>query len=812
MAMTEHNKKRIYEWTELTPRQEVSNRSIFRVQQLSNELKDQLNEIPLFNECNIGTVKKVLFATRDELHEHRSETSQDGKRWYNFRLCESYYFPKEVRTWLQADDTRIDRFKCLFDAAKIADAATKCRFETFKTAVNDPNDGQGRRMAVEQLVTALAVLPYRGVLLEALEKAFCLYDEPVTRTGCFYFAPEKNRRREGNHEFTFSPFTGFVLDCGQSTTKEMPPIEFSNEINSNEGLPGALTTLFNDFLLPFTRAYDKFKKPKDKDYNSSPYCEDNEDLIGFVVPAYDIWDDTQWLGGMAGWLVICLEPGKDIATFFTSADDQEKRAALCKHSWIDFTHLVRTYVRRVREAHMRDLLEDYAEMSSNIPPETFFEKHIHEIIGWVKRTGSSSKHRGCHLSEIDIPLVEDGDSLTLTVDEMPDTKWSRYKPCSFPECPKRYAESCAKIDTQRRGCGKMFPPGTRRLCKLFLEELKLIESQRKRGQQSGFLASAHDYSKDIGSVLLRLHEFKEELDHSKERILGKTKQLSALDGLPATLGDDIAKEVVPWEIPRLDWFAGVRFTNAHLETQTRGVLIPEPIECLSMLEGGTLREINELVRILVWQPIPFKEVKDRERKYKKWAPEKLRLPSTWSALFKFDTGTNSETTAFHERLGERVMRLILDEEITQPTFAYRFPMPLINPECDPEGNRSILWAESASERWKPLDGLLPLFVFSMRFAFQCAWAKTILEEPATALPIVIRTQGLKPGKYELSICFPSPLSEPETELGLLPYHTEWRHQIGHYTDRQTNPWKAQTAHVKHDLRNDNYTITLQALR
>lgn len=804
------DKEKLRDWQKPTAKQEVSNRSILRIQELSNELRDQLNEIPIFKDSNkgkTGSVTKVLFASRDYTHE--LENGADPKnytRWYNFRLCDSYDFPEKVWEWLKYKDTqveRVERFRCLFDAAKEIDEHTQCRFEDFKKAVADTSDLNDRN-AVDQLLIALATVPYRGVLPSTFENVFALKEgDHSFGVPCFRFLPTTKKDANEDYIFECIPYAGF-LSADKSCEEPMPKMKFPGRLASKQD---ELKQLFDHFLLPFTRGVVvDVTEDITKDHTASPYWKDSSlkdsegttinDLTGIVVPAFDVWSGDKWLGGMAGWIVICLDP--KVFTPTPERDAKEMAKAICAYSWIDFTHLVRTYVRRVREAHMRDLLEDYAGIPLNTVPtiNTYFEKHIHEIIGWSKKSNVITDQSKYHLSKIDIPLDTDREPFQMDVAQLQDTFWSGYQGCSFEtECPRRYDKRCAEVVDRKAGYCKSFPPGTRRLCKTFIEELKLIEAQRQVGKNSGVLASVHDYSKDIGAACTRMMDFNKHLARGRDVILDRMRRLAACPEPSPTVAKEVEKELAGLDGLRMDWFAGVRFTYAHMQTQTTGAIIGEPAECVALLESGTLRDIYELVRILVWLPLDYAGYKEIEKSLRVANSPLLNSPATWVSLFSYDIAPKEATNPFYESLGRRIASLILEENISESQFFSRFQIPDINSGTDLD--QSVLWKSSGdagSSRWRPVDRLLPLFVFSMRFAFQCAWGKTILAAPSK--PEGIQLSASKPSErdYRIEIEFPSPASSDRNDIEDIPYFAEWLRQVDHYRDR-TYPWQIGKANA-----------------
>jgi hypothetical protein len=791
------------EWKTPLPEQEVSNRSILRVQQLSNEMAHQLKLLPIFK--NGGwQVAQVLFAARDYSTRTSSTEQNVDKRWYNFRLCDAYRFPKEVRAWFKRDGQNIRLFKCLFDAANKVEH-TRAAFEKFQRAVlsGDLADESDKLWndAYEQLIIALAVIPYDGVLLGLLEKAFFSHKVRIKPPHAILFQPCD----KGNE------MKAFALNSFQLASEESIESSEAKEINSTRFHPHIetyekdLTELFGNFLLEFTRgvlpSVVKSEPRERAQEDDAAHATDKSDNIqgiqGFAVPAYDALTLDGYRGGMAGWIVVIMsrsneqaqnEDGSPKAASVREFFKQPKQAEL---SWEMFSLLAQTYVRRVREAQMLDIVEEYVALNRPPAAKRFFLQHIKRVCDI------------CVFADVNESLerITKRDPLRLSDIELVKLRKlldsNEFEPRLDLKRP--LLDVCVSLE---------------RLAKTFFELLKDAENQHRAGEQAGFLTSAHDYSKDIGSVLLRLSDFKSDLDRSFQAIKEQAGQLSGLPAPASEVGAGILSELRSWTVPRFDWFPVVRFTNAHLATQTRGILVPEPIECVASLERGSLRDIYDVVRLLVWHPITLQKFKEREEEFAKFATDKLRLPSTWWTLFSFDLDPSPASQPFHERLGQRVLTLILDEKITQPDFARRFKIPRINPGIELDDPRSILWPDGEPDRWRPLDGLLPLFVFSMRFAFQCAWATTILDGPKEPLSIVIAASRPEDRRYELRITFPS-LLPVGARLDDHPYYGEWKAQVAHYTGTpiwKTSPWKAraETHAVTQEDRDARCEVTLAA--
>lgn len=440
----------------MLPQQAVSNRSILRVQQLSNELVADLNTLPIFASSPIAS---VLFAAVDQFN-----TNADC-RWYNFRLCGSYRFPSEVEKWLKHDRNRVAKeFKPLFEAAREKDRTTRASFQRFNDAIfGEPANWV---LAYDQLIIALAVIPYRGVLLSLFEKALGLTSkqqpknteksEPVrggqTTLCCRFSGPLD--------QMAIHSFDNFASDGEHLFTEEQEG--FSVMADCRDGFR---------ILLPFTRGEKPLTVPDFRPENVSPYPSEpgfNEaktgqqtgevaKLSGFVVPAFDGYDrqNNRWIGGFAGWMV---------AVFLTPSSPSSVEQKDRDYSWLAFTHLMRTYVRRVREAQMFDLVEEYAERPSQPPPESFFREHIRHLTGW--------KYDNANLqTSLVIPYDPPIQPLSFPVDKLQDTQPANSKP----------------------------PEDSIRLCKTFLEDLRLVYSERQKGRgaekRAQYFAASHELKK-----------------------------------------------------------------------------------------------------------------------------------------------------------------------------------------------------------------------------------------------------------------------------------------------------------------------------
>jgi hypothetical protein len=311
---------------------------------------------------------------------------------------------------------------------------------------------------------------------------------------------------------------------------------------------------------------------------------------------------------------------------------------------------------------------------------------------------------------------------------------------------------------------------------------------------------------------LRLQEFAKDLEGGQMAILEQSRQLSVLPAPAPAIGEQIARELNGYfQPPSMDWFSAVQFTHAHLKTQTYGPITGEPIQCVAMVETGTLRSIYSLVRSLVWMPLHYVGYKELEQDLQAAKSPKIDNPLTWASLFRYDMRPTEATSSFHEMLGDRIIQIIRKEQIKGPDFLNRFPAPEINPE-DNDFDLPLLWDEAEpASRYSPIERLLPLLVFSLRFAYQCAWAKTLLAEaPGSFESINISARNTDTRTRCIEISFPAPLSNHHGKLENIPYYLEWRQQMSHYTGR-AYPWKdVGTDSVTLDSMKHHVTLALTA--
>ncbi|MBE0541755.1 MAG: hypothetical protein IH623_10255 [Verrucomicrobia bacterium] len=324
-----------------------------------------------------------------------------------------------------------------------------------------------------------------------------------------------------------------------------------------------------------------------------------------------------------------------------------------------------------------------------------------------------------------------------------------------------------------------------------------VEKQREALRLFGFLASAHDYSKQVGAAGTRLYEYDERLTKVKkwvEECSGKIQSTASL-GDAKELAVRIDAAVRDLHDSRVEWFDVVQFNLDHLHARTQGAQpLNSPASCVGFVEQGTKRSLYALINRLVWLPLDYEGYKGIEETSRRHAPDKLDNPLTWANLFQYDTGAEPGS-AIHEKLGRRISKLILNEKITQNQFWERFPVPVINRSLGMDGD--IIWSKwpagGHSAHLKPVIGLLPLLVFSLRLAYQCAWSRTLMEEKCEHA-IEIQPEYVEDkSAYRIHIQFPAPIVHSGIDVNRIPYCLEWKRQLDHYRGGKVYPWSVTDA-------------------
>jgi hypothetical protein len=794
--------------SQMSPWQQVSNRSILRIQQLSQDLLKDLEGMEFFKE--LGGVKEVLFAGID----HKKTTPEST--WYNLRLCATFGLDpeglaKDKNPLKILTEDHKPAVKALFECSHAWDEHTAVDHDKFIAALNDvryendqwkvrtPQEARKKRgeSALDQLLIALAVVPYRGVLVSLLEEVVfksALRRNDPPKESAVWFSPKGDK--EGF--FAFERFGEFSLDGYLEDSSAKPigvaPFQIETASLENTALVESIPDvekLYKDFLLDFTRgALLRSKKETDAS-GGKEFNRGDHDIHGFAIPAYDVWcpDEKQWRGGMTGWLVVFFKKSRDNIESRYSHSAKLSNKEFLEHAWLRFTDLVHLYVRRVREANMRDLLEDYADSrGGSMQPHEFFLNHLHQVIGYKSKRASGETDDKLEPAEkkLHVPGDDGRPDIEEDVLLLPTTCW---KGCDI------------------LGEGTTYPPGTRRLCALFLDELELVrakrEEGRREGQQAGFFESAHDYSKDLNALDSQLAHFSNGLSTTRE-YFQQTRTESVVKLLT-----EIQDRLEALRVPEEWWLLRARFMMAHQRTETEGRLYEQPEWCLDLIKKGTRGDLYRLIKLLVWLPIKWDEHVERARvrngQHNESAENESELSgddlADWARLFSYDErGRHPGIDAI---LGQYMRYLFVGEKITKEAFAQRHLPPQLNREqkmSDP-----VLWCglgESEPRRWKPVGTLCPLLVFSLRAAFQHAWLDQFLQAALhfkdgksmdlfTPVTPSVTLDSIDDGTG-FTIQFPNPNARINEKLLAAPLELPWgtwQRDISHYRNL-CHPWHA----------------------
>lgn len=339
-----------------------------------------------------------------------------------------------------------------------------------------------------------------------------------------------------------------------------------------------------------------------------------------------------------------------------------------------------------------------------------------------------------------------------------------------------------------------------------------IAEQRKAakdlGQLSGFLETAHDYSKDLNA-----------LDHTFGRLqkaIGDTASSikQSLAGRPefAEFQDKIHTDLNRLLKIRDHSLLRPRFMMAHLRTQTEGYYYEQPDWIVKRLANGTRGDIYFLFNHLVWEPLGARHY----LALLEMPPQEAEV-SDWSRLFAYDEiGRHPQVDAF---LADYLKQCFLRRPenggpMTPEQFGARHPPPKINPE---QGMTDVI-LPGLRELVVGIRGLLPLVVFSLRTAFQHAWLTSFIKSGIHGLdagpfdPVTERvtlSDEMGDDSYTLRIEFPNPFSReilkrwprdrfdaPISKSELLPWGN-WEREVSFYSGLGL-PWVASLAASEHD--------------
>jgi hypothetical protein len=312
------------------------------------------------------------------------------------------------------------------------------------------------------------------------------------------------------------------------------------------------------------------------------------------------------------------------------------------------------------------------------------------------------------------------------------------------------------------------------------------DTGKKDGKHESWLAMVHDYSKDIGPIFSKIDEFQPELLNRTQSAINFLRIVR--DTLPEDKqreADRVITELDSLKIERFDWFKNTRFMQSELTLDTRGVYSPEPLELVKRLyENGTLNDIYEITEVLVQHFIQPDQVERKIRAYKKWSPDKdVTLDPLFLKLFVFDIPENDYVFDFQERLRNKLS----DIYINGNGSIKELKKPIINNGDRLNISDPILWNNETMKNFMG-DSIRTRFhqlVYSLRFAFQSAWAKTVLDNnPTNQFNIQIsgEWEESKPRTVHIVIKFPLPVQynheeNLETTYNSVPYYATWKRKI-----------------------------------
>ncbi|MDX1952179.1 MAG: hypothetical protein SFY81_08330 [Verrucomicrobiota bacterium] len=338
-------------WSVSSDRQKLSDRTVFRFQQLANLLKNDLTTLPHYRD----SLHSVFFVQRDWKHS-RADTG----RYYKANLCATYQLVGGIRTELinaldAAGESSITRNQLeeLFRAHAVVSGEGN-RFEAFQKEFRSENEIL-RERAHSLLIQAASSIPYRGQLPTAFDEQLKLSANAVPNG--YWFTGKGT-------EFTFRRLPRLNTETEEplQILPNVHPVSFHTDIGASEEL---LNPLFRTFLNPLLRG--------DTPNKSSPaYAESSAVFSGFAFPCYEETRPDQFSGAFLGWLLFSFlssDPPNDLGTH-----------------WNSFRFAVNHFADRVLEASIDEVLGEYgtwyAKAERPKPEVAFKSIYLARIEGW----------------------------------------------------------------------------------------------------------------------------------------------------------------------------------------------------------------------------------------------------------------------------------------------------------------------------------------------------------------------------------------------------------------------------------------------
>lgn len=797
------------DWKTETPAQRLSNKTILRFQCLADELKNDLARI--FKNTSVekpSVIQEVLFVSADRSDYRFPQERNLVKRNYNLRLLQTFRFTDEIPKLWKWIEARSEAFQELFDFSSKMDGK-KMRYQDFADAVLKA-DPEAKEAAHRLLIEALADMAYTGVLPSAFDNS------------CF-----RNRdweQRHGDRLFLFEADKKGQYRVWKRTKKkddvrfeDQPELEFPEIRGTNfDGLSSLSKNFINHFSLGIGSEKSDWKDINDNAFGISPYHLDGKMpyLAGFCIPVYDFNDKHgNPAGGFEGWLMV-------IEFTVSDAENTSVVQKVGDGEWLlteqAITMAVQNFSSRVSEERMRELVEH--EWTDSMSPEDFTLKKYQYVGGWTGvELGTHdlipSKERYQWLDEY-LNRTEASNPKQITYiavrvrERGPTFIFRKLEDTILPSDPKYLQDYAYHVA---------------RTVKDLHKAADLREKEKKQSQQAGFLASAHDYSKDLNALDIRLGHYQTLLDSTRLEIKSDTAKLSLPDQVHnfPEIADRIDLKLDQLQQPQLNWMLQKRFLISHQRTQTENRLYEQPEWCMQFVQGGTLRDLYHLCKVLVWLPVGhqgYKKLAEEE-------PDQFSDSWNWARLFAFEEGDSSDQG---KRLAVKLASVIRERfqrgNYTNKDFTNDFPPPTLKSHPQESLDIQLLWSGFQSgkieDRWLPIRGLLPLLVFSLRAAFQHAWLRTVLDaaegNPGNAQRIRIHADEMEKDTghrlhYLIHIDFPCPDSESAIKTNLsinLPYG-DWHKQVAHYR-KLSFPWSVVTPVVTQHKGEAILRITLKA--
>jgi hypothetical protein len=748
---------------------------------------------------------KVFFVARDGSCDGGPAQPSTGKykRYYHPSYTAQFDFPTResdggsVYAWIKSACNAPDY---------ALNSGTKPEWECFVREVQGEkawrrwwDENLTADKAFDLLISAFSHLEYAGATPSAVD--FRVPDVVEFQKGAFYpiyHIPQSNLKPtwiklesvnayQGSESFTKCRLLPSETPIDPEDKLKIPAGDTSF-LNLTEDANRKIKALFDGFLDPF---FSGQKTPRTS--------EDGTSFTGVALPLFDRWESTGPVGAFLGWIFMPFdtpELRKQFFNFFQDGSSLPLYREILRANLNDYSDSLAEHV-------LDEELKNY-DPSLDGNPLNYFRKQFHHIEGWIvegDKGGGIEQHKyyrreltlmenhSLSLSTLHIRLGDERDPIVIL-----RPKWDTITP------------QCGEIETPFERDYYLRVVGWARS---FWNGLNHIFEEHRHGLQVGQSVAFHDYSKDLNALDWQVRHYADEVMAVKKEITGL---IASLQG--TTLTQEISAALTAMNIqsqrlgsPDFDFLLRLRFLMAHLRAQTEGRLYEQPEWCVQFLQSGTRRDIYMVLRALVWLPVGWAQLKKQETQI---ARQELSSPLNWARLFAFEEENDAPIeTRWH--VGEVIRKLFLQWRITERDFDDYFPAPIVN-----TGSRwddQLLWdsqrtADIDRSAWLPPIRLLPLFVFSMRAAFQHAYLRTIFRaltvEQLQALPRSMREEiristslGTQPKgagiHYRIHLDFPAPVipktaAPPSAPVILddLPYGN-WKQQMSAY-QHIVHPW------------------------